>query len=120
MAASFAIVCGALLAGITNAGYSLRPWKPEVAAVPRILRSLAQERAVLVQSGLYPHAGYESRVQLLTKDTLRDPRYAGAAILLAPRVSGYPLTPDELAALSHFPVVTSTPDGVLVVRSAAR
>jgi hypothetical protein len=120
VAASFAIVCGALVAGITNAGYSLRPWKPEVAAVPRILRSLAQERAVLVQSGLYPHAGYESRVQLLTRDTLRDPRYAGAAILLAPRVSGYPLTPDELAALSRFPVVTSTPDGVLVVRSAAR
>ena len=118
--ASCAIVCGALLAGITNAGYSLRPWKPEVAAVPRILASLAQERAVLVQSGLYPHAGYESRIQLLTKDTLRDPRYAGAAILLAPRVSGYPLTPDELAALSRFPVVTSTPDGVLVVRSAAR
>jgi hypothetical protein len=118
--ASFAIVCGALLAGITNAGYSLRPWKREVAAVPRILATLARERAVLVQSGLYPHAGYESRVQLLTKDTLRDPQYAGAAILLAPRVSGYPLTPDELAALSRFPVVTSTPDGVLVVRSAAR
>ena len=120
VAASFAIVCGALLAGITNAGYSLRPWKSEIAAVPRVLVSLAQERAVLVQSGLYPHAGYESRVQLLTKETLRDPRYAGAAILLAPRVSGYPLTPDELAALSRFPVVASTPDGVLVVRSAAR
>jgi len=120
VAASFAVVCGALLAGITNAGYSLRPWKPEVAAVPRIVASLTEERAVLVQSGLYPHAGYESRVQLLTKDTLRDPRYAGAAILLAPRVSGYPLTPDELAALSRLPVVTSTPDGVLIVRSAPR
>jgi uncharacterized membrane protein len=116
VAASFLVVCGALLAGITNAGYSLRPWKPEVAAVPGILETLAQERAVLVQSGLYPHAGYESRVQLLTKDTLRDPQYAGAAILLAPRVSGYPLTPDELAALSRLPVITSTPDGVLVVR----
>jgi uncharacterized membrane protein len=116
VAASFLIVCGALLAGITDAGYSLRPWKPEVAAVPGIVRSLGQERVVLVQSGLYPHAGYESRVQLLTKDTLRDPQYAGAAILLAPRVSGYPLTPDELAALSRRPVITSTPDGVLVVR----
>jgi uncharacterized membrane protein len=120
VAAPVLIISGALLSGITDAGYSLRPWKPEVAAVPRILDTLEQERAVLVQSGLYPHAGYASQVQLLTHDTLRDPQYAGAAIVLAPRLSGYPLTPDELATLSRWPSITSTPDGVLVVRRSGR
>lgn len=114
--ASVVIVIGALLAGITNAGYSLRPWRSEIAAVPRVLETLRQERVVLVQSGLYPHAGYESRVQLLTRDTLRDPDNGGAAIILAPRVSGYPLTPDELASLSRLRVIASLPEGLLIVR----
>jgi hypothetical protein len=120
VAASLAIVCGALLAGITNAGYSLRPWKPEIAAVPRVLETLRHERVVLVQSGLYPHAGYESRIRLLTLDTLRDPDSAGAAIVLAARVSGYPLTPEELASLSRLRVIASVPDGLLVVRRPGR
>ena len=34
--AASAIVCGALLGGITNAGYSLRPWKHEISALPGI------------------------------------------------------------------------------------
>jgi uncharacterized membrane protein len=111
------ILVAALLAGASNAGYSLRPWKAQVAAVPRMLRDLSAERLVLVQSALYPHAGYEERVQLLTLDSLRDPRYAGAALLLAPGLSAYPLSDAELSGLTRLRVVAESPEGLLVVRA---
>ena len=118
--AAAVILAGALLAGISDAGYSLRPWKPQVAAVPRVLRQLDGERFVLVQSALYPHAGYDERVQLLTSESLRDPRYAGAALLLAPGLSAYPLSPAEFEALSQRDVVASSHEGLLVVRATAQ
>jgi hypothetical protein len=59
--AGAAILLGALLVG-GKRGYSLRPWKPEIAAVPVALARLGDESLVLVQSGLRrahpaPHAG---------------------------------------------------------------
>ena len=113
------ILAGALLAGISDAGYSLRPWKPQVSAVPPMLRQLDGERFVLVQSALYPHAGYDERIQLLTSESIRDPRYAGAALLLAPGLSTYPLPPAEFEALSQWEVVARSDQGLLVVRATA-
>jgi len=118
--AAAVILVGALLAGVSNAGYTLRPWRPEVGAVPRMLRELRGERSVLVQSALYPHAGYDERVQLLTPESLRDPRSAGAALLLAPDLSAYPLSAAELGALSRLRSVAESPEGLLVVRSPAQ
>jgi predicted membrane protein DUF2079 len=116
--AAAAILAGALLAGISDAGYILRPWKPQVGAVPRVLRQLERERFVLVQSALYPHAGYDARVQLLTNESIRDPRYAGAALLLAPGLSVYPLSTAEFEALSGLDVIARSNEGLLVVRAS--
>ncbi len=117
--AAAVILVGALTAGISNAGYSLRPWKPQVSAVPQMLRDLREERVVLVQSALYPHAGYDERVQLLTNESVVDPRYAGAALLLAPGLSGYPLSAGDLEALSQRPFIALSAEGLLVVRGTA-
>lgn len=116
--AAAVILAGALLAGVSDAGYSLRPWKAQVGAVPRMLRQLNGERIVLVQSALYPHAGYDERVQLLTNESLGDPRYAGAALLLAPGLSAYPLSTAEFDALSQREVMARSEEGLLVVRAS--
>jgi uncharacterized membrane protein len=117
VAAAAALLGGALLVGSGNRGYSLRPWKPEIAAIPEAVRRLAGERAVLVQSGLLPHAGYDERFRLLTQETLDDVRHAGAAVLLAPNVGAYPFKAKSLAAsLSHLPPVGPMPDGLVAVR----
>jgi uncharacterized membrane protein len=119
--AATALVFGALVAGISDAGYSLRPWKPQIADVPEVLSALGGDQIVLVQSGLYPHAGYASHVQLLTHDTLRDSRYANAVLLVTPTVSAYPLSSMEMATLYALPVTTRTPSGLIAVRrSSAR
>jgi uncharacterized membrane protein len=114
--AAAALVLGALLGGISNAGYSLRPWRPEISAVRDALSTVGRDQPVLVQSGLYPHAGYASRVQLLTRDTLNDPQFAGAVLLLAPGLSAYPLTSADTGPLYALPVITRTPSGVIAVR----
>jgi len=113
--AAAVIVFGALIAGISNAGYVLRPWKEQVTATAAFLKTLDGERTLLVQSGVYPHAGYESRVQLLTSDTLNDPKYRGAAIVLAPGLNAYPLTTAEFQDLEHLPVIASR-QGLIAVR----
>jgi uncharacterized membrane protein len=110
------LIAGALIAGISNAGYSLRPWKPEIAEVPGALRAIGQNEVILVQSGLYPHAGYASHVQLLSDVTLNDPRYARAVLLLAPAVSAYPLTSADMSRLYRLPVAMATPPGLVAVR----
>jgi hypothetical protein len=114
------VVLGALLVGSGNRGYSLRPWKPETAAVPEALALLAGERVVLVQSGLFPHAGYDERVQLLTQDTLDDPRNAGAAVLLAADVSAYPFRRSSVPRLFCFPSLGPMPGNLVAVRLAQR
>jgi hypothetical protein len=111
------IVIGSLVPNVSNAGYSLRPWRPEVGTLSGVLSQLNGERAVLVQGGLYPHAGYDSRVQLLTKESLADARYAGAAIVLAPAMSAYPMDAPELNALVQRPVILSTATGLVVIRN---
>jgi uncharacterized membrane protein len=116
--AGAAVMFGALAGGIADAGYSLRPWKAEIASVPGMLETLGEDRVVLVQSGLYPHAGYAPHVQLLTRDTLRDPRYAGAVLVLARRVSAYPLSADETAALYALPAIARSDSGLVAVARA--
>ena len=116
IAASAIVVAGALLVGASNRGYSLRPWKDEIAAVPDAIARLSGERLVLVQSGLFPHAGYDERLQLLTPETLRDPRNAGAAVLVAPGVGAYPFRGREIRALTHLPQIRPMPSGLVAVR----
>jgi hypothetical protein len=84
-----------------------------------MLRQLQGEPFVLVQSALYPHAGYDDRVQLLTNESIRDPRYTRAALLLAPGLSAYPLSTAEFEALLQREVMAKTDDGLLVVRGNA-
>jgi uncharacterized membrane protein len=114
--ASSIVLCGALVVGSWNAGYSLRPWRAEITAVPEALGLLADERLVLVQSGLYPHAGYEERNKLLTPETLHEASSVGAAVLLAPAVSAYPLRLDELDTLIRRPRIRPMPKGLVAVR----
>ena len=111
--AALIVLAGALPVG---GGYVLRPWRPEISAVPSALRRLTGERVVLVQSGLYPHAGYEASIKLLTPEALHDARAAGAAVLIAPSISAYPLNADELARLLQRPSIAPMPGGLLAVR----
>ena len=115
----WAIIIAAMAGGLSSGGYSLRPWKQEIARLPQVLESLNAEKFLLVQSGLYPHAGYDSRVQLLTSQTLGDPRFAGAAIVLAPGLSAYPFDAAGLAPLLLLPEVLRTREGLVVVRQPA-
>jgi hypothetical protein len=105
-----------VLVGSGDRGYSLRPWKPEIAAVSEALARLADEPVVLVQSGLYPHAGYDDRVVLLTRETLTDPRNARAPILLARGVNAYPFEPWELAGLMELSPTRPMPGGLVEAR----
>lgn len=116
LAAAGLIVLGALLVGSGNRGYSLRPWKDQIAAVPEALARLDSERLVLVQSGLFPHAGYDRRFLLLTPETLQDARHAGAAVLLASGVGAYPFPSGEIDALRMLPPIAAMPRGVVAVR----
>ena len=117
-AAAIAAVVSLLVLGAVaiGNGYSLRPWEPQIAAVPRAIEALQDEPVVLVQSGLYPHAGYESRVQILTHVTLNDPAHQGAALLLAPDVSAYPFERAEWEALLQLPRLAALPEGIVAVR----
>ena len=117
-----AVIAGAALLAIASLvigpGYALRPWRPEVAAVRQAIDLLAYERTVLVQSGLYPHAGYSSRVQLLTPHALRDAANADAAILVArPRIGAHPLRHDEITWLLQQPAIGPMPGGLVAVRN---
>jgi uncharacterized membrane protein len=115
-APSLASAIVVLAAMIVGPGYTVMPWKGEVTAVPQAIERLSDERIVLVQSGLYPHAGYDERVQLLTPRTLRNPANIGAAALIAPRVSHYPFRRRTLACLAELPVIAPMPDGLMAVR----
>jgi uncharacterized membrane protein len=114
--ASGIVLMGTLLVGSQSAGYSLRPWKAELRAVPEALARLGDEPVVLVQSGLYTHAGYDARIVLLTPDTLRDRAYAHAAVLVSPRVSAYPFMMDDLRGLFDRGSIAPMPDGLRAVR----
>ena len=116
LAAAVAVLLGPLLVGSGHRGYSLRPWKPETAAVENALVQLGNEPKVLVQSGLFPHAGYDERFQLLTPETLADPRNAGAVLLLARRIGAYPFFGTEMDRISRFPSAGALPGGLLAVR----
>jgi len=119
VAASMLILAGALLVGSGDRGYSVLPWKTEVAAVPDALAQLADERLVLVQSGLYPHSGYDARIQLLTPITLHDSKSTGAAVLVAPAVGAFPFSVDDILKISQLPAIRSLPAGLVAVRIPA-
>jgi uncharacterized membrane protein len=106
----------AMFAGGFDRGYSLRPWRSEVLALPDALAKLSKERVVLVQSSLYPHAGYDPRIKLLTHHTLGDPRYRDAAIVVAEGMHSFPLDADEIARLGRLPPIDSMPPGLVAVR----
>jgi uncharacterized membrane protein len=116
LAAGAVVLLGPLLVGSGHRGYSLRPWREEVRAVPEALASLAGEPRILVQSGLFPHAGYDTRLVLLTPETLADPRNSGAALLLARRASAYPFDGKEVARLGALPSIRAEARGVAAVR----
>jgi hypothetical protein len=117
LAAAAAVLLGALFIGSGSRGYSLRPWKPEIQAVPDALRRLGDERLVLVQSGLFPHAGYDGRLRLLTPETLDDPGHASAVVLFAPKVSAYPFKASSLAvSLTNLEPIGPLPAGLFAVR----
>jgi uncharacterized membrane protein len=116
VAAAAAVLLGPLLVGSGHRGYSLRPWKSEIAAVPQALAQLAGEPRVLVQSGLFPHAGYDERFQLLTPETLADPRNAGAVLLLARRIGAYPFDGWDVGRLSRLTSARAVPGGLTAVR----
>ncbi len=122
IAAAAVVVSGALLVESWHRGYSLRPWKAAVAAVPEAVRQLSKEPVVLVQSGLFPHAGYGERFKLLTPETLSDPRHKNAVVLLARGVGAYPFPggrkfKDEvLARLMELPEVIDLPGQLKAVR----
>ena len=115
LVASAVIVVGAVLVGSGNRGYSLRPWKAEIAAVPEALAGLGGEKTVLVQSGLFPHAGYSERLQLLTRRRSRTPQ-CRAAVLLARHVGAHPFRPADLAPLLQLPPIRTMSHGLLAVR----
>jgi uncharacterized membrane protein len=116
LAAAAVVLLGTLLVGSGHRGYSLRPWKDEVAAVPLALAEFANEPRVLVQSGLFPHAGYDERFQLLTPETLSDPRNVGAVLLLARRIGAYPFFAKEVDRFSRLPAAGAVPGGLTAVR----
>ena len=115
-AAATAVLLAALAAGATDRGYTLRPWSEQIAAVPDALATLSAEPVVLVQSGLYPFTGYESRIKLLTPETLADPSHAGAAVLLARAINGYPFTREQIADLASGPGGREVEGGLTVAR----
>lgn len=116
LVSSMVVLLGALLVGSQTAGYSLRPWKTQLRAVPRALALLADEPVVLVQSGLYTHAGYGPRTLLLTPETLRNSAYTHAAVLVSRQVSAYPFAVDDLRPLFELQPIATMPDGLLAVR----
>ena len=119
IAAATLILAGALLVGSGNGGYSLQPWRSEIASVPEARARLSTERVVLVQSSLYPHTGYGGRIQLLTPSTLHDPTHAGAAVLVAPAMGTYPFEANDILRISQLPTIYSR-RGLVAVRIPAR
>ncbi len=116
IAAATLVLLGSLLVGSWHRGYSLRPWRASIAALPQALSTFANEPVVLVQSGLFPHAGYDERFRLLTPETLADPRHEGAPVILAERLGAYPFKREDLAHLRALPRIRDLPGRLIVVR----
>jgi uncharacterized membrane protein len=116
LATAVMLVLSVVLIGGGSRGYSLRAWRPEVGAVAKALPILSAERRVLVQSSLYPHVGYDSRLQLLTPDAIGNPANAGAAVLLAPALGAFPFVSDELATTRGLAPFGQLPGGLVLAR----
>ena len=114
--AATVVTLGALVVG---PGYALRSWRAEVAEVPSAIELLRNEKTVLVQSALYPHAGYEARIQLLTPRALADPANRDAAVLIAPDLRRYPFADVEFNPLLNRPAIFQLPGGLRAVRNDA-
>ena len=113
-----AVVLGAaVIVGSGDRGYTLRPWRAEIAAVDDVVAALGNVPLVLVQSGLYPHAGYDTHVQLLTPERLKASHSQDRVLLLAPDVGAYPFAGHELEALIGRPGAVRHPSGLVVIRA---
>jgi hypothetical protein len=55
-------------------------------------------------------------VQLLTPQTVNDPRWVGRSVLLAPQISGYPFTAEQIAVLAAQPGAELLPGGLVMIR----
>lgn len=116
LAAAALVAASALLIGAGNRGYSLRPWRPEIAAAKDAVGRLAHEGRVLVQSSLYPHVGYDGRFELLTPHALDDPQSVGVAVLLAPSLGMFPFADGELVGHQALRIADRLPGGLLLAR----
>lgn len=116
LVAAAIVTVGALVMG---PGYVLRSWRPEIAGVASAIDALRDENVVLVQSGLYPHAGYDRRIQLLTPHALADPANRHAALLIAPNIRAYPFTREEMRRFSRLPHIRQLSKGLRAVRNNA-
>ena len=74
---------------------------------------------VLVQSGLYPHAGYDERIELLTPHTFEAARDRNPAILLAPGVGAFPLRQEDVETMMQLRPIETMPGGLVAVRAHA-
>jgi uncharacterized membrane protein len=110
--AALVVMLSALTVGL---GYNLRPWKPELKEVRTAVERLG-EKPVLVQSGLYPYAGYSTQVKLLAPHNLHEAKRTGAVVLLAPNASPYPFTRGEWECLADGDRLSGTPNGLRAVR----
>jgi hypothetical protein len=105
---------------VTGPGYVLRPWLGTVSAVHDAVALLREESVILVQSELYPHAGYDSRVQLLTPYALATPTNQGAALLMVRGGRAYPFADAEFARLQcREAIPREMPKGLVAVRNRA-
>ncbi|MEO8360421.1 MAG: DUF2079 domain-containing protein [Vicinamibacteria bacterium] len=117
LVAACLVLGGALFVGGGHRGYSVRPWRISTSGVREALTRLPDERTVLIQSGLFPHAGYSEQAVLLTPETLRDPRNADATVLIAIRLSPYPYLRPDLLPLATLPRVAEMPAGIIALRA---
>jgi hypothetical protein len=112
IAAAGVVLLSAISVGL---GYSLRPWKSEIREVRRAIAALPPEQTVLVQGGLYPHAGYETRVRLLTAQDVLSVENANDVILLASRGSAYPLNRHQWRCLWSLPAAAPLRPGLVAI-----
>ncbi len=71
---------------------------------------------MLVQSGLFPHVGYDQHFRLLTRESLSDAQTVGATVLIAPAINAYPFEWRELAPLAILAPAAPMPEGLVALR----
>jgi uncharacterized membrane protein len=92
------IACSLLLVcAFAGAGYTIAARRPEVSGVEPLLNRVPPRTPILIQSALFPHAGYEVDGRVIT-DSVIDPR---SAYMLAAHANAYPLNGLQLRNLRN-------------------